>query len=154
MKALRSIVSSAFLIAIVSAGSDPALAQEKEPKPTPGPEHKKLGYFVGDWSTEGEMKANSLAPAGKYSTSDHCKWFEGNFALVCQSEGKSPAGPTKAHYVLGYSTEEKIYVYYGIDNSAMVPTTVAKGSVQRGTWTYTHESRMSGQVAKSLYTLT
>ena len=94
-------------------------------------------------------------PAGKYSSDDDCEWFEGGFAVVCESAGKSPAGtPTKGVGIIGYSTEEKAYTYYGIDNTGMVPTTVAKGTMQGDVLTFTDESKFGGQLVKSRYTLT
>ena len=100
---------------------------------------------MGDWKSDGELKANPFMPAGKYSSDDECKWFEGGFAVVCESEGKNPAGaPTKSIGIIGYSGEEKAYTYYGVDNSGMVPTTVAKGTVQGDAWTFTDESKFGG----------
>jgi len=141
-------------MALVLSTSTIAAAQQPSP-PKPGPEHKKLEYFVGDWKSDGELKANPFMPAGKYSSDDECKWFEGGFAVICESEGKSPAGtPTRSVGIIGYSSEEKTYTYYGVDNSGMVPTTVAKGTVQGDAWTFSDESRFGGQLIKSRYTLT
>lgn len=117
--------------------------------PKPGPEHQRLGYFVGKWTAEGEMKPGPFGPGGKMSTTDTCEWFEGRFAVVCRSEGKSPVGPLRNIGILGYSTEEKVYTYYGVDNSGMIMTSVARGTVQGDTWTYTDESVMGGQKMKS-----
>jgi hypothetical protein len=135
--------------ALAVAGSA-ALAQEA---PKPGPEHKKLEYYTGKWSSESEVKANPFMPAGKYTSSDSCDWFQGGFAVVCHSEGGGPMGPMKSVGIMGYSAEDKVYTYYGIDNSGMVPTSVSKGSVQGDTWTYTDESKMSGKLVKSRYTI-
>ena len=42
------------------------LAQAPPAPPKPGPEHKKLEYFVGKWTVESEIKANEFVPpAGK-----------------------------------------------------------------------------------------
>ena len=62
-------------------------------------------------------------------------------------------GPTKELGILGYSTEEKIYTYYGADNSGMVMTTVPKGTVQGDTWVYNDESKMGGKTVKGRYTI-
>jgi hypothetical protein len=152
MRELRSIVSGVFVLTLVSAGFT-ARAQTPPPAPAPGAEHKKLGYFVGTWTTEGEMKANPFAPAGKYTSTDHCKWFDGNFAVVCDSQGKGPKGPTKGLGILGYSAEESVYTYYGVDNSGMISTTVPRGTVEGDTWTYTDESKMGGKTIKSRYVI-
>jgi hypothetical protein len=128
------------------------MAQAPQP-PKPGPEHKRLEYFVGKWTSEGEMKASPMGPAGKVSSTDTCEWFEGRFAVICRSDGKSPMGPMKSVGILSYSPEEKVYTYYGTDSSGMVMTTIPKGTVKGDTWTYTDESLMGGQKVKSRVTI-
>jgi len=136
--------------ALVLAGFVAAWAQDA---PKPGPEHKKLEYYTGKWSSEADVKPNPFMPPGKYTSKDDCGWFQGGFALMCHSEGGGPMGPMKSAYFLGYSAEDKVYTYYGIDSSGMVPTTVSKGSVQGDTWVYTDESKMGGKLVKSRYTM-
>jgi len=130
-----------------------AAAQTPAGAPKPTPEHKRLGYFVGKWTTEGEMQASPMGPAGKMTGTDTCEWFSGGFAVVCRSDGKSPAGPMKSLAIMGYSSEEKVYTYYGIDNSAMVMASVPKGTRQGDTWIYNDEGVMGGQKYKSRVTL-
>lgn len=121
--------------------------------PQPGPEHKRLGYFVGNWTTEGEMKPSEMGPGGKFTGADKCTWFEGGFAVVCQSEGTGPMGPSKSLGILGYSTEEKVYTYAGVDSSGMTMTSVPKGKVQGDTWVYNDEGMMGGKMVKSRVTI-
>jgi hypothetical protein len=128
-----------------------ATAQQGPPKP--GPEHQKLGYYVGKWTSETELKANPFMPAGKYTTVDDCQLFQGGFAVLCRSQGTSPLGPTAAVGIMGYSAEDKVYTYYGIDNNGMVPTTVAKGTIQGDTWTFNDESKFGGKLIKSRYSI-
>jgi hypothetical protein len=145
----------AFLVAsvaaLVVAGRFTLLAQTPAPKPTA--EHQKLAFFVGSWTNEGEMKASPMGPAGKITGKDTCEWFEGRFSVICRGEGKSPMGMMKNIGILSYSPEEKVYTYYGTDNSGMVMTSVAKGTVQGDTWTYTDEGMMGGQKFKSRVTI-
>jgi len=129
------------------------LASEVPGPPKPGPEHAKLGYFVGKWAAEGEMKASPFGPGGKTSSSDTCEWFEGKFAVVCNYNGSGPMGPMKGIGILGYSPEEKAYTYYGVDSSVMTMTSVPKGTKDGGTWTYLDESKMGGQTMKSRYVI-
>jgi hypothetical protein len=126
------------------------VASAEEPKaPKPGPEHQRLGYFVGNWTTEGEMKASEMGPGGKIAATDKCAWFEGGFAVVCHSDGKTPMGPSKSIGILGYSSEEKVYTYSSVDSSGMTMTTVPHGTVNGDTWTYNDESMMGGKKVKS-----
>jgi uncharacterized protein DUF1579 len=131
-----------------------ARAQTPQAPPKPGPEHKRLGYFVGKWTSEGEMKASPMGPAGKITGSDTCEWFEGGYSVVCHSEGKTPMGTMKSIGIMGYSTEEKVYTYYGVDSSPMTMASVAKGTIQGNTWTYNDEGTMGGQKMKMRVTLT
>ena len=96
--------------------------------PKPGPEHARLGYFVGKWNGEGEMKPGPMGPGGKMKSTDTCEWFEGRFSVICRYEGTTPMGPTKSLGILGYSTEEKVYTYYGVDNTNMTMASVPKGT--------------------------
>jgi hypothetical protein len=90
-----------------------------------------------------------MGPGGKMTTTDDCQWFEGQYSVICRSEGSTPMGPTKSIGILGYSTEDKVYTYYGVDNSGMSMATVPKGTVKGDTWTYTDESMMGGKKVKS-----
>src|SRR5438128_9471790 len=42
------------------------MAQAPAGPPQPGPEHKKLAYFVGKWTSEAELKPSPFGPGGKY----------------------------------------------------------------------------------------
>ena len=86
---LAILVASVLFTAAVAAQ-----AQEKKMEaPKPGPEVKKLGYFVGTWKSEGELKENPFGmPPGKYAGTDNCEWFHGGFQVVCHSSAKGPAG--------------------------------------------------------------
>jgi hypothetical protein len=150
----RSTLLGACVVVSLVAFPIAAMAQTAPPPPQkPGPEHQKLGYFVGKWVTEGEVKDSPMGPGGKITSADTCEWFEGRFAVVCRGGGKSPAGPTKSVGILGYNAEEKVYTFYGIDNTMMNMANVAKGTVKGDTWTYTDEGVMGGQKYKSRVTI-
>jgi hypothetical protein len=62
-------------------------------------------------------------------------------------------GPTKGIGIMGYSTDEKAYTYYGVDNSPMTMASVPRGTVQGDTWVYDDEAKMGGKKVKSRYTM-
>jgi hypothetical protein len=62
-------------------------------------------------------------------------------------------GSMKGLGILSYSPEDKAFTYYGTDSSGMTMATVAKGTVQGDTWTYTDESKMGGKTIKGRYTI-
>ena len=142
LKVIRLLVAFGVVSVV---GSQGAAAQA----PKPGPEHQKLGFFVGKWKMEGEMKPGPMGAGGKMSGTDTCEWFEGRFAVVCRAEGKMPTGPSKSLGILGYNAEEKAYTYYGVDNTMMTMPSVPKGTRQGDTWTYNDEGTMGGQKFKT-----
>jgi hypothetical protein len=145
---MKPIALLTACVVLVAVGLDSAAAQG--PQATkPGPEQQRLGYFVGKWKAEGELKPGPMGPGGKFTSTDSCEWFEGKYSVVCHSEGKMPAGPSKSIGILGYSAEEKAYTYYGVDNTNMTMASIPKGTLQGNTWTYTDEGMMGGQKMKS-----
>jgi hypothetical protein len=140
------------LAVISAAGLQIAAAQGQQPA-KPGPEHERLGYFVGKWTAEGEIKPGPMGPGGRMTTTDTCEWFEGRYSVICRSEGSTPTGSTKSIGILGYSAEEKVYTYYGVDNSNMTMASVPRGTVRGDTWTYTDEGTMGGKKVKSRVTI-
>jgi Protein of unknown function (DUF1579) len=138
---------------VVSVAGVQLLAAQAPQAPKPGPEHARLGYFVGKWTAEGEMKPGPMGPGGKIKSTDTCEWFEGRFSVICRSEGTTPMGPSKSIGILGYSPEEKVYTYYGVDNTNMTMASVPRGTIQGDTWTYNDEGTMGGQKFKTRVTL-
>ncbi len=143
-----SIRVMATLVALSSAI---AVAEPPMAPPKPGPEHQRLGYFVGDWHSEGKINPNGFMPAGSFSSNDRCSWFEGGFSVVCNSAGTSPMGPAVSLGIMGYSAEEKVYTYLATENSPMAMTSVPRGTVKGGAWVYEDQSKMGGKVVKSRY---
>jgi len=141
----------ALVLVLVTAAA--AVAQAPA-KPQPGPEHAKLAYFVGNWTSEGTVKDNPFYPGGKMTTKDRCEWFDGKFAVICHNEGTGPMGAVKGIGILSYSPDAKAYTYYGTDNTGMmIMTTVPHGTVNGKTWTYEDESRMGDVTVKSRYVM-
>ena len=84
---MKVIVATAVTLVLASA---PALSQAPQMKP--GPEHKRIGYFAGTWTFQGEAKQSPIGPAGKISSSETCEWLAGGFQLSCRSKGTGPRG--------------------------------------------------------------
>ncbi len=145
----RTVLSAAVAASLLLAL--PARAEEKAPKP--GPEYARLGYFVGKWKTTGTVKESPFMPGGKFTEKATCEWFAGKFSVVCKGSGQGPMGPSVTLGIMGWSSEEKAYVFYGVENSPMAWASVPKGTWADGTWTYEDESRMGGQMVKSRYVM-
>jgi len=138
-------------IALLLSAASVASADDKAPRP--GPEVEKLGYFVGKWKVAGEVKETPFMPGGKFTSRESCEWFTGKYVVICKGKGKGPMGPSESLGIMSYSTEEKAYLYYGVDNSPMAWSTIPRGTLVDGVWTYDDESKMGGQMVKSRYTL-
>jgi hypothetical protein len=145
------MVKNALVVALLVSVASLARAEDKAPKP--GPEVERLGFFVGKWKTTGELKESPFMPAGKYTEKGTCEWFSGKFSVVCKIKGKGPMGNMEGLGIMGWSSEEKAYVYYGVDNSPMAWASVPRGTFADGVWTYDDESRMGGQMVKSRYVM-
>ncbi len=146
---MQGILSAFAAAIVVSVGSTQLVCAQAPPASKPGPEHARLGYFVGKWTADGEIKPGPMGPGGKMTSTDDCQWFEGHFSVICRSEGRTPAGSSKSIGLLGYNTEEKVYTYYGIDNTNMTMASVPKGTIQGDTWTYVDEGMMGGKKMKT-----
>ena len=75
----------AVLVIILLAGS--ALAQMPA---KPGPEVKKLDYFVGTWTAEGTIPPGPWGAGGKFTVTHTNEWIAGNFFVESHSEFKIP----------------------------------------------------------------
>jgi hypothetical protein len=140
---------AALLILLVPASV--ARAQAPPAPPKPAPELKRLAYFEGAWTAEGEQKANPFGPAGRFTSRDTCEWIMDGFVLKCSSEGKDPLGSVKALGLMGWDAENKVYTYYGVDNRGMgIPGT---GTVDGKTWTYTSTVKSKDRTIRSRWVI-
>jgi Protein of unknown function (DUF1579) len=119
--------------------------------PKPGPEQQKMAYFAGKWTSEGDMKPGVFGPGGKFTFTETCEWFAGNFSLVCHTEGEMFGSVVKGLAIMGYDMGEKSYVYF--ETNSMGQNNFSHGTVDGDTWTWTGESKMNGQTMHSRFTL-
>ena len=96
------LVGLAVVVVCVVAFCGPALAQD--PPPKPGPEHERIGAWLGKWTCE-------TAQGG--SGTQTCEWTAEGFFMVCSTDWKSPSGAASNNVlVLGYSKADKTYTWY------------------------------------------
>ena len=127
-----------------------AFAQMDMPKP--GPEHKKLDYFVGNWTSEGDMKPGPMGPGGKMTMYERTEWMEGGFFVVIHSKftGGGMGSGTGIAF-MGYDPQEKLYTYDEFDSNG--EAIHSKGTVDGDTWTWTNEMKMGPQTMKARFTM-
>lgn len=153
------VITAGLLAAAVAAQAqekkEPAKKAAPEKKmemPKPGPEVKKLSYFVGMWTMTGDLKENPFGmPAGKFTGTSKCEWFAGGYQVVCHDTGKSPMGTTHGMGILSYNAEDKMYSYYGFDSMGMAEG--SKGTLDGNNWVYTSDSKMGGKAYHGRYSM-
>jgi len=119
--------------------------------PTPAPELKKLDYFVGTWTAEGDIKPGPMGPGGKFKGTNHVKWMDGAFFLVTDSEFNGAMGKGTETAYMGYDSSEKVYTYDSFNS--LGETDHAKGNVDGDAWIWQSETRMGPQTMKGRLTI-
>jgi hypothetical protein len=122
--------------------------------PTPGPEVKKLDYFVGTWTVEGTIAQGPWGAGGKFSSNDTTDWMAGKFFVEGHSNFKMPpelGGDGTAVSYLGYDTEENVYTYNEFNSQGRREN--SKGTLSGDTWTWTSSQTYSGQEIKQKMTM-
>jgi Protein of unknown function (DUF1579) len=157
MKEKVCLAAATFVIAAWSLG---ALPEDKKPEPTktaaaeapkPPAEVEALGYFLGPWTSEGEIKPGPMGPGGPMQGRDICRFMPGRFFVGCMMESKSPMGLMQVQGIMGYDAEKKVYRWWSFDNLGRAET--ATGTLKNGTWTWSGDSKMGEKVYKTRYTI-
>jgi hypothetical protein len=141
--------SSAILVATLLLTAV-AFAQMGPPKPAP--ELKKLDYFAGNWTSEGNMNPGPMGPGGKFTEAGHGAWMDGGFFLVIHTDFKGGAmGNATGTAYMGYDPQDKVYTYDAF--SSMGENIHSKGTLDGDTWNWTNEFKMGPQTMKARYTM-
>jgi hypothetical protein len=124
------------------------LAQAPPAPPKPGPEHKKLEYFLGKWTVESEIKANEFVRAGKSVSTETCTLGPGGFYVESLSQGQLPTRLA----IIAYDSHAKVYTSYYANSAGMVGA--GTGTVNGNTWTWMVEDKYAGIAIKGRTTIT
>jgi ketosteroid isomerase-like protein len=106
MRTLITLIAAACLVGA-------AFAQQLNPPPTPGPEHKKLEIWIGDWTYETIAQASPLGPAGKYVGKNTTRPILGGLFVEFRGEDKGPTGTTQWTETDGYDPLNQLYIWKG-----------------------------------------
>jgi len=120
----------------------------------PGPEVKKLDYFVGTWTTEATIAPGPWGAGGKFTGTDTTEWMVGDFFAVGHSDFKMPpelGGDGKATSYMGYNTDENVYTYDAFNSQGRRES--SKGSLTGDTWTWNSSQTYGGQDIKQKLTI-
>ena len=136
--------AAVLILAAVSASA-------QMPTPKPGPEHKKLDYYIGAWTLDGEMKSGPMGPGGKFTGSETDEWLPGGFFVQAHESYKSPMGEGTALAVIGYDSNAKTYTYHSFASDGQ--TENSTGTFDGDTWTWNSDENMGGQTMKGRYSV-
>jgi hypothetical protein len=128
-----------------------ASARAQGPTPKPAPELKKLDYFAGTWTTEGEIKPGPMGSGGKFTGTNHVQWMDGGFFLVTHSEFNGAMGRGRETSYMGYDSGDRMYTYDSYNTLGEADH--ARGNVEGDTWTWQSETRMSALTLKGRLTI-
>ncbi len=126
-----------------------ARVQTENPRPTP--ELKKLEYFAGTWTSEGEIKPGPMGPGGKFTGTNRVRWMDGGFFLVTRSEFNGAMGKGAETAYMGYDVNDRMYTYDSFNTLGEADH--ARGNVDGDTWTWQSETRMAAQTTKGRLTI-
>jgi hypothetical protein len=140
---------SSVAVILICGFTSLLFAQAPPAPPTPGPEHKKLEYFVGKWTVESEIKANEFVPAGKTVSTETNTLGPGGFYIESRAEGGQ--FPTRFGFI-AYDSHAKVYTSDYANSGGLVGT--ATGSVNGNTWTWMVEDKFAGYAIKGRTTVT
>ena len=141
-------IRSSVVVVLICGFTALSLAQAPPEGPKPGPEHKKLEYFLGTWKVESEIKANEYVPAGKGVTTETYTLDPGGFYLESRAEGQIP----RTVGIIAYDSHAKVYTTFYASSAGLVGT--GTGTVNGNTWTWMLEDKVFGKAAKGRTTIT
>ena len=113
----------------------PHHSDSETPEPTPrhGPEHERLGVFVGTWRTEGE----TYRPAARLAGQETFEWLPGGFFLVDRFDRRIGDGEHRGLGVMGWDAADGAYFTCLYDNLGFART--YRTTVEDRLWTLTGE---------------
>ena len=144
---MRLLTVGSFLLIVAHAASGHAATPQQ---PKPGPEVRKLGYYLGTWRGEGETKGGPFGPAGKLSSTTTCDWFAGGFQLVCRGEERGPTGKRTFLNIRAYDETANAYTEYGISSFGESEYDTG-GSIVGNKKTFVLNAEVEGKPAKLRY---
>jgi len=106
-----------FLPSLAAAFACAALAGARTPQqpPKPGPEIRRLGYFIGTWHEEGDLKASMLGPADHVRSTARIEWMPGNMFYIAHNTQQTSAGVVNDASIAGWDRDKKVYAAYAFD---------------------------------------
>src|SRR5882672_6790875 len=122
-------VPALLLVSMLLLAVATSLAQMPPP---PAPELKKLDYFSGSWTMDGDVKPGPMGPGGKSTGTAKYEWMDGNYFLMAHSIFSGVMGEGKETSYMGYDSGKKAYTYDAFNSMGMHE--VATGTLDGDSW--------------------
>jgi len=119
--------------------------------PPPAPELKKLDYFVGSWTMDGEIKPGPMGPGGKSTGTAKYEWMDGNYFLVSHGTFAGVMGQGSETSYLGYDPAKGAYTYDAFNSMGIHEN--ATGKLEGDTWTWSFDQNTGGMTMKGRFTI-
>ncbi|MHC1767249.1 MAG: DUF1579 family protein [Verrucomicrobiia bacterium] len=105
MKTLLALIAAASVTAVVAHA-------DKQP-PQPGPEHKRLEIWVGEWTFIEISQATPLGPAGKIVGKASVQPILNGWFIEFRNEAQGSSGPGQYREIDGYDSASQRYWWKG-----------------------------------------
>ena len=124
-----------FLLFVILSSAARTQAQQML---QPAPELKKLDYFVGNWTTDSEMKSGPGGAGGKVTGTDQVEWMDGKFWVVIHTKFSGSTGSGVETAFMGYDPDKKVYTFSSYNSAGEHES--ATGTLQGDTWVWNNDS--------------
>ncbi len=108
--------------------------QSQQPAEQPGPEHKLLQVFIGQWINEGHTVEAPGSPSVKILTSDVYDWMPGGFFVLHTAYGRIGNMDVGGTEILGYDRAARRYSSRFYDSRGNVSEAVLTADNNSWTW--------------------
>src|SRR5262245_7092038 len=98
--AIRTVTIRLAFIAMLGSflqSANLAHAQIQD-RPKPGPEHKKLEVWAGEWAYEGSLKETPMGPGGKFAGRETIRWILDGLFMESKAKDKGVYGGKEMTY--------------------------------------------------------
>jgi hypothetical protein len=145
---MKRFVVAVSIVVLVFA----VFAWAQTPAPKPGPEHNKVGVFVGHWTYEVEYKASPFGPAGKATGTYDAQMILGGFFIQGHWVEKGASGVVRGFETFGYDPMTGNYPqsFYQDDGSKGSGAYTVNGNI----WNYVGASVTGGKKYMVRWTMT
>ena len=140
-------VSVVLLVFMLLATAGTSFAQMAPP----APELKKLDYFVGNWTMDGDVKPGPMGPGGKNTGTSKNEWMDGNYFMTSQGGYNGAMGTGKETAFYGYDVNKKVYTYDSFSSAG--EHNIATGTVDTDTWTWSFDIPMGSTTGKGRFVI-